>query len=57
VVALIDRANNRLVIAADYRVDRDSASRSGCKIIHEPGCLVRFVWPLLLVAVMFEGLR
>jgi hypothetical protein len=40
VVALIDRANNRLVIAADCRLDRDSGSRSGCKIINEPGCMV-----------------
>lgn len=36
VVALSDRANNRLVIAADCRVDRDSGSTSGCKIINEP---------------------
>jgi hypothetical protein len=40
VVALIDRANNKLVIAADCRVDRDSASTSECKIINEPGCVV-----------------
>jgi hypothetical protein len=39
IVALIDRANNRLVIAADCRVDRDSGSRLGCKIITEPGCV------------------
>ena len=40
VVALIDRTNNKLVIAADCRVDRDSGSRAGCKIINEPGCVV-----------------
>jgi hypothetical protein len=40
VVALVDRANNKLVIAADCRVDRASGSRSGCKIISEPGCVV-----------------
>lgn len=40
VVALIDRANNRLVIAADCRVDRDSGPTSECKIIDEPGCIV-----------------
>lgn len=40
VVALSDRANNRLVIAADCRVDRDSGSTSGCKIINEPDCIV-----------------
>src|ERR1700676_1201557 len=37
VVALIDRTNNKLVIAADCRVDRDSGSRAGCKIINEAG--------------------
>jgi hypothetical protein len=40
VVALVDRANNKLVIAADCRVDRGSGSRLGCKIINEPGCVV-----------------
>jgi hypothetical protein len=37
-VALIDCANNRLVIVADCRVDRDSGSRSSCKMINEAGC-------------------
>jgi hypothetical protein len=40
VVALVDRANNKLVIAADCKVDRDSGSILGCKIINEPGCIV-----------------
>ncbi len=40
VVALVDRANNKLVIAADCRVDRSSGSRLECKIISEPGCVV-----------------
>ena len=38
VVALIDRANQRLVIAADCRVRRGLRSDSACKIIQEPGC-------------------
>jgi hypothetical protein len=40
VVALIDRANHRLVIAADCRVSRGMRPVSGCKIIQEPGCTV-----------------
>lgn len=40
VVALIDRVNNRLIIAADCRVNRDSGSASKCKIMEEPGCVV-----------------
>ena len=40
VVALIDRANHRLVIAADCRVSRGSRPVSACKIIQEPGCTV-----------------
>ena len=40
VVALIDRANHRLVIATDCRVSRDSRPFSACKIIQEPGCTV-----------------
>jgi hypothetical protein len=40
VVALVDRASNRLVIAADCRVDRDTGSRLACKIVNEPGCVV-----------------
>ncbi len=38
VVALIDRANHRLVIAADCRVNRGTRQVSACKIIQEPGC-------------------
>jgi hypothetical protein len=38
VVALIDRANQRLVIAADCRVNRGPGPVSTCKIIQEPGC-------------------
>jgi hypothetical protein len=40
VVALIDRANHRLVIAADCRVSRGARPVSACKIIQEPGCTV-----------------
>jgi hypothetical protein len=40
VVALIDRANQRLVIAADCRVSRGQHPVSACKIIQEPGCTV-----------------
>jgi hypothetical protein len=40
VVALIDKANHTLVIAADCCVTRDSAWGSECKIINEPGCIV-----------------
>jgi hypothetical protein len=40
VVALIDRANHRLVIAADCRVTRGLRPVSACKIIQEPGCTV-----------------
>jgi hypothetical protein len=38
VVALMDRANQRLVIAADCRVSRGLRTVSACKIIQEPGC-------------------
>lgn len=38
VVALIDRANHRLVIAADCRVSREARPVSACKIVQEPGC-------------------
>jgi hypothetical protein len=40
VVALIDKANHTLVIAADCRVTRELAWGSECKIIDEPGCTV-----------------
>ena len=40
VVALIDKANHRVVIAADCRVNRELVSHSECKIIEEPGCTV-----------------
>jgi len=40
VVALIDRANHKLVIAADCRVSRGLRPLSACKIIQEPGCTV-----------------
>ncbi len=40
VVALIDKANHMLVIAADCRVTRELAWGSECKIIYEPGCVV-----------------
>jgi hypothetical protein len=40
VVALIDHANQRLVIAADCRVSRGLHPVSACKIIQEPGCTV-----------------
>lgn len=40
VVALIDKTNDRIVMAADCHVRRDVASSSDCKIIDEPGCTV-----------------
>lgn len=40
VVALIDKANHTLVIAADCRVSLDPGSASDCKIIDHPGCTV-----------------
>jgi hypothetical protein len=40
VVALVDNTNQRVVIAADCRVNRQLASVSECKIIAEPGCTV-----------------
>jgi hypothetical protein len=38
VVALIDHANQKLVIAADCQVSRGLQPISACKIIQEPGC-------------------
>lgn len=38
VVALIDHANHRLVIAADCRVNRDTGPASACKIIQDGNC-------------------
>jgi hypothetical protein len=38
VVALLDHANQRLVIAADCRVSRGAHPVSACKILQEPGC-------------------
>jgi hypothetical protein len=38
VVALIDHANQRLVIATDCRVSRGVDPVSACKIVQEPGC-------------------
>jgi hypothetical protein len=40
VVALIDHANSRLVIAADCRISRGHQQVSACKIVQEPGCTV-----------------
>ena len=40
VVALIDRENNRLVLAADCRVNRNYDSASQCKIIEDRDCVV-----------------
>ena len=40
VVALVDKTNHRVVIAADCRVNREVDSLSECKIITEPGCTV-----------------
>jgi hypothetical protein len=40
VVALIDGTNQRVVIAADCRVNDQLTSHSECKIIDEPGCTV-----------------
>lgn len=40
VVALIDHANHRLIIAADCRVSRGQRAVSACKIVQEPGCTV-----------------
>lgn len=40
VVALIDKANHTVVIAADCRVNLDPGSASDCKIIDHPGCTV-----------------
>lgn len=40
VVALIDKGNHRVVIAADCRVNRPGSSVSECKILEEPGCTV-----------------
>jgi hypothetical protein len=39
VVALIDRNNHTVVIAADCRVNRTRGSSSECKIVERPGCL------------------
>jgi hypothetical protein len=38
VVALIDQAEHRLVIAADCRVSKDEGSVSACKIIQDKSC-------------------
>lgn len=40
VVALVDRENNRLVLAADCRVNRNHDSVSQCKIIEDRDCVV-----------------
>jgi hypothetical protein len=40
VVALIDHANQKLVVAADCRVSRGLQPVSACKIIQEAGCTV-----------------
>ena len=40
VVALVDRQNNRLVLAADCRVNRNYDSVSQCKIIEDLDCVV-----------------
>jgi hypothetical protein len=40
VVALVDRENNRLVLAADCRVNRNYDSISQCKIIEDHDCVV-----------------
>lgn len=40
VVALVDHANHRVVIAADCRVNRDEGSVSACKIIQDRNCTV-----------------
>lgn len=40
VVGLVDKTNQRVVIAADCRVNRQLDSVSECKIITEPGCTV-----------------
>lgn len=40
VVALIDRQNNRIVLAADCRVNRNYDSVSQCKIIEDRDCVV-----------------
>jgi hypothetical protein len=40
VVALIDNANHRMVMATDCRVNQPASSISECKIIEEPGCTV-----------------
>jgi hypothetical protein len=39
-VALIDKVDHKLVIAADCQVTRQLAQASECKIIDEPGCTV-----------------
>jgi hypothetical protein len=40
VVALIDHANGRVVIAADCLVNRTQGAIEKCKIVEEPGCVV-----------------
>lgn len=40
VVALIDKGNHRVVIAADCRVNGPGSSVSECKILEQPGCTV-----------------
>lgn len=40
IVALIDHKNHTLVLAADCRVNRESAAVAQCKIVEEPGCIV-----------------
>jgi hypothetical protein len=40
VVALIDKGNHSVVIAADCRVNRPGSWVSECKILEEPGCTV-----------------
>jgi hypothetical protein len=54
VVALIDRSNNRLVIASDCRANRNSGSVSKCKIIEEPGCVVAIAGLYEEVATGFQ---
>jgi hypothetical protein len=47
VVALLDKTNQRVVIAADCRVNRQLASVSECKILAEPGCKVAMAGTLM----------
>jgi hypothetical protein len=39
VVALVDQRNSRVLIATDCKVNRETESTKGCKIVEEPNCI------------------